>query len=316
MTYLPHIELTYELSAIRERVSKKKKILDNHRPFAPSILNRLKENFTVEWTYNSNHIEGNTLTIAETKLILEDGITVGGKTMREHFEVINHEKAIHFLEDLIDKNEVLTSRDILSVHELVLANIMDDFAGRLRPGMVRIIGANFTPPNARKVPDLLDELIDYVNLNPSKYDLVTLTTLFHHRFVWIHPFNDGNGRTVRLAMNLLLMKHGYPPFYILSRDRKKYISALNQANNKDYNKLLLLMFQAVERSLNIYINSMGGEYEDYLPISNIANDPEVPYGQEYISLLARRGRIDAYKEGKVWLTTKSAIKKYQSNKLK
>lgn len=316
MSYDPKFNFTYELNAIRQRVFKKKQILDDHRPFAPSILERLKEDFTLEWTYNSNHIEGNTLTIAETKLILEDGITIGGKTLREHFEVLNHEKAIHFLEELLNRNEKLRPIDILSIHKLILANISDDFAGRLRPGMVRILGANFTPPNALKVPDLLDELVDYVNTNPSNYDLITLASLFHHRFVWIHPFNDGNGRTVRLAMNLLLMKDGYPPFFILTKDRKKYITALNQANDGDYKKLLLLMFQAVERSLNIYINSMGGDYEDYISTSNIANDPDVPYGQEYLSLLARRGRIDAYKEGRIWLTTKSAIRKYQESKLK
>jgi Fic family protein len=316
MAFNPQIEITYELNAIRQRVFKKKQILDEHRPFAPHVLDRLKEDFTLEWTYNSNHIEGNTLTIAETKLILEDGITVGGKTLREHFEVLNHEKAIHFLEELLDKNERLRPIDLLSIHKLVLANIMDDYAGRLRPGMVRIVGANFTPPNARKVSILLDELVDYIYLNPSNYDLITLTSIFHHRFVWIHPFNDGNGRTVRLAMNLLLMKEGYPPFFILSKDRKKYITALNQANNGDYKKLLLLMFQAVERSLNIYISSLGGEYEDYISTANIANDPDVPYGQEYLSLLARRGRIDAYKEGRVWLTTKSAVRKYQESKLK
>lgn len=316
MSYNPDIQFSYELNEIKQRVSKKKQILDKRRPFAPQILNRLREDFTVEWTYNSNHIEGNTLTIAETKLILEDGITVGGKSLREHFEVINHEKAIHFLESLVDQEQPMRAIDLLSIHALVMANIMDDFAGRLRQGMVRIVGANFTPPNARKVSELLDELVDYINNNPSNFDIITLSTLFHHRFVWIHPFNDGNGRTVRLAMNLLLMQQGYPPCFILTKDRKKYIAALNQANKGDYKKLLLIMFQAVERSLNIYINSMGGDYEDYLPTSSIANDPEVPYGQEYLSLLARKGRIDAYKEGKIWLTTKTAVQNYQQSKLK
>ncbi len=316
MEFDPNVQFTYELNQIRQRISKKKGILDTHRPFAPDILNRLRDDFTLEWTFNSNHIEGNTLSIAETKMILEDGITVGGKTLREHFEVINHEKAIHFLEGLVDQSEVLRSIDILSLHELVLANIMDEYAGRIRPGMVRIVGANFTPPNAQKVPDLLEDLVNYINSNPKGYDIITLATLFHHRFVWIHPFNDGNGRTVRLAMNLLLMREGYPPFFILSKDRKKYITALNHANKGNYQKLLLLMNQAVERSLNIYISSMGGSYDDYIPTANIANDPDVPYGQEYLSLLARRGRIDAYKEGRVWLTTKAAVKNYQNSKLK
>lgn len=313
---LPKITYTYELQELRKRVSAKKGMLDKLRPIPASVLHRLREDFKVEWTYNSNSIEGNTLTVAETKMILEDGITVGGKTLREHFEVINHDKAINYLEELVDSNEEFRTVDLLSLHRLVLTNIMDDFAGRYRPGMVRIVGANFTPPNARKVPDLLNDLVDYININPEEYELLTLATIFHHRFVHIHPFNDGNGRTVRLAMNLLLMREGFPPVFILAKDRKKYIRSLNAANKGDYSGLLLMMYQAAERSLNIYISSVGGDYEDYLPTGMIAEDPEVPYGQEYLSLLARKGRIDAYKEGRVWLTTKSAVKSYESTKLK
>lgn len=316
MAFTPTISFPYDLAEVQDRVRNKKVLLDQKRPIPYAILQRLRDDFAVEWTYNSNHIEGNTLTIAETRLILEDGITVGGKSLREHFEVINHEKAITFLEELVSGDNQLRTIDILSLHRLVMTNIMDDYAGRIRQGMVRIIGANFVPPNARLVPDLLDELIDYVNVNKQSYDLVTLASIFHHRFVWIHPFNDGNGRTVRLAMNMILMKGGYPPSFILTKDRKKYFQALNNANKGDYAKLLLLMYQAVERSLNIYLNSIGGEYEDYEPTGVIAEDPDVPYGQEYLSLLARRGRIDAYKEGRVWYTTKSAIKRYQERKLK
>lgn len=314
--FSPQLELTFEIQEIIERVRHKKAVLDRLRPLSPSVLARLKDDFEVEWTYHSNSIEGNTLTLMETRLVLEQGITIGGKSLREHFEVINHRKSIAFLESLIDKDAPIRSIDILSVHALVLANIMDDFAGRLRPGMVRITGANFTPPNARLVPDLLEELVSYANENPLSLDAISLATVFHHRFVWIHPFNDGNGRTVRLMMNLLLMRAGFPPVIILSQDRRKYFAALNSANNGDYTRLLLMMLQAAERSLNIYISSVGGDYEDYLPTHMIAEEPDIPYGQEYLSLLARRGRIDAYKEGKIWLTTKSAVKAYRDQKLK
>jgi Fic family protein len=316
MSFKPVISLSYVHHELLERLAKKKKLLDSHRPISLQILQRLRADFNVEWTYNSNHLEGNTLTEAETKMILEHGITIGGKTLREHFEVINHEKAILFLEELVAQDIEYRTIDLLSIHELVMANIMDDFAGRLRPGMVRIVGANFVPPNARKVPALIDELVDYVNSNPSNLDVITLASIFHHRFVWIHPFNDGNGRTIRLAMNLLLMRNGYPPAFILTKDRKKYISALNNANKGDYSKLLLIIYQSVERSLNIYISSVGKDYEDYEPTGSIAKDPAVPYSQEYLSLLARRGRIDAYKEGRVWYTTKSAVKAYKKSKLK
>jgi Fic family protein len=142
---------------------------------------------------------------------------------------------------------------------------------------------------------------------------VILASLFHHRFVWIHPFFDGNGRTVRLVMNLLLMRSGFPPAIILKNDRKKYYDALNQANNGSYSKIVLLMIQALERSLDIYL-SIYPDAEEYLPISNIVAEEALPYGQEYISLLARQGKIDAYKEGRDWLTTEAAVKEYMVNR--
>jgi Fic family protein len=192
--------------------------------------------------------------------------------------------------------------------------IEEDFAGRIRNGGVRISGANFVPPNANKVSDLLDELIDFVNTNPLQLNDIELATIFHHKFVWIHPFFDGNGRTVRLAMNLLLMRKGFPPAIILSNDRKKYYEALNQANNGNYQKLMLLMCQAQERTLNIYLSSLPDNDYDFQEISNIVNEPNSPYSQEYISLLARQGKIDAHKEGRNWYTTKKAIEDYIENR--
>ncbi len=141
-----------------------------------------------------------------------------------------------------------------------------------------------------------------------------MATIFHHKFVWIHPFFDGNGRTVRLAMNLLLMNAGFPPAIILSNDRKKYYSALNKANKGDYRKLMLVISQALERTLNIYLNALPDSDDDYKVISNLVQEEAVPYGQDYISLLARQGKIDAYKEGRNWLTSKKAIEDYIQKK--
>jgi len=155
------------------------------------------------------------------------------------------------------------------------------------------------------------QLFHFINDNPDELDVVGLATLLHHRLVWIHPFYDGNGRTARLIMNLLLIQAGYPPAIILKNDRKKYYAALNNANTGDYNKLYLLMAQALERSLNVYL-SIIPDQDDYLPISDIVNEPEIPYGQEYVSLLARRGKIDAYKQGRNWVTTKAAVMDYVS----
>lgn len=303
-----------EFQSTFERLYDKLAVLQQSRPLPAIALRKIKESLTIEWTYNSNSIEGNTLTLRETQMVLQEGITVKGKSLREHFEAKNHEKAIDYLYTLVDEKYVLRSIDILSLHGLVLRMIEDDFAGRIRNGGVRITGANFVPPNATKVSDLLDELIDFVNTNPLGLNDIELATVFHHKLVWIHPFFDGNGRTVRLAMNLLLMRKGFPPAIILKNDRKKYYEALNQANQGNYQKLILLMSQALERTLNIYLSSLPDNDYDFQEISNIVNEPDSPYGQEYISLLARQGKIDAHKEGRNWFTTKKAIEDYMANR--
>lgn len=311
-----NIDLSYreELQSTFERLYHKKQHLQSSRPLPAIALNKIKESLSIEWTYNSNSIEGNTMSLRETQMVLQEGITVKGKSLREHFETHNHDKAIDYLYSIINEEYTLRSIDILSLHGLVLRSIEEDFVGRIRNGGVRITGANFTPPNANKVPDLLDELIDFINTNPLNLNAIELATIFHHKLVWIHPFFDGNGRTVRLSMNLLLMRCGFPPAIILKNDRKKYYEALNQANNGNYQKLTLLMCQSLERTLNIYINALPDNDTEYVEISNLVQEPNMPYGQEYISLLARTGKIDAYKEGRNWLTTREAVEDYISNR--
>lgn len=307
-----NIDLTYreELNPQFTRLYEKHKTLLNSRPLPQASLQKIRESLVIEWTYNSNSIEGNTLSLRETQMVLQEGITIGGKTLREHFEAINHEKAIEHLYSLVNSSYTMRCVDILTLHGYILKNIEDEFAGRIRNAGVRISGANFVPPNAQKVSGMLDELITFINDNPLNLNDIELATIFHHKLVWIHPFFDGNGRTVRLAMNLLLMRKGFPPAIILKTDRKKYYDALNQANGGNYQKLMLLMAQSLERTLNIYITALPGSDYEYREISQIVEEPGFPYGQEYISLLARQGKIDAYKEGRNWLTTNEAIEKY------
>ncbi|PJA07311.1 MAG: Fic family protein [Flavobacteriales bacterium CG_4_10_14_0_2_um_filter_32_8] len=307
------IDLKYreEFKATFNRLTEKVEELNKVRPLSGIALAKIKEAIAIEWTYNSNSIEGNTLNLRETQLVLQEGITIKGKSLREHFEAKNHETAIHYLYSLVKENYQLSSKDILSLHALVLRSIEDEFAGRIRNAGVRISGANFVPPNALKVPQLLDELIEFVNKNSLQLNAIELATVFHHKMVWIHPFFDGNGRTVRLAMNLLLMQKGFPPAIILKNDRKKYYEALNQANKGNYQKLMLLMCQSIERTLNIYLSALPNNDSDYQSITNIVSEPTIPYGQEYISLLARQGKIDAHKEGRNWVTSKKAIENYR-----
>ncbi len=297
-----------ELSQMLDRLATKKSQIDALRPLPPIAIQSITESLTLEWTHHSTGIEGNSLTLQETKVVLGEGMTIKGKSLREHFEVVNHHEAIDFIIGLAKLDYTLTEKDILDVHALVLDKIQRDWAGRFRNSGVRIGGANFVPPNALKVYDLTYELIDWVNAS-NRLNPIVRATVFHHRFVYIHPFFDGNGRAVRLLFNLLLMKDGYPPAIILKNDCKKYYDALNKANQGDYSKLLLLIIQAEERSLNIYLNALTNN-DSYKAIPNIVAESKVPYGQEYISLLARRGKIDAYKENGVWYTSESAIMDY------
>ena len=294
---------------ILKRIKAKKELLSKLRPLPQGALKRLKSELSIEWTYNSNAIEGNTLTLQETRLVLEQGITVKGKNLREHFEAKNHEKAIQFVEELAKPRYALCEKDILRVHSLVLENIETEFAGRFRNGQVRILGANFIPPNFIKVHELVKELVAYVNRNPDKLDPIELVAKLHHRFVWIHPFFDGNGRTARLLMNLVLMKFGYPPAIILKNNRKQYYRALNVANKGSYDPFILLIAQALERTLDLYLECSGVLGSDeYVPLSALAK--KFPYSQEYLSLLARQGKIDAHKKARNWLATEQSVLDY------
>jgi Fic family protein len=278
-----------------DRLSEKKSRLDALRPLPAAAVENIRSGLALEWTFHSNAIEGNTLTLRETRMVVEDGLTIGGKSLREHFEAINHQKAIAFVENLSASARPLSGADILALHALV---------------MQRIAGAGFIPPNALKIEVLLEELIQWANDAHNPPPCIVKAAVFHHRFVWIHPFFDGNGRTARLLSNLLLMKEGFPPAIILKNDRKKYYEALEKANQRNYAKLAFLFMQALERSLDLYLSHLTNSYDDYQPISDIVAEPGFPYGQEYLSLLARQGKIDAFKEGRNWLTSKEAVRRY------
>ncbi len=297
-----------------ERISIKKQELDKKRPLPAIALNRIKEDLYIEWSYNSNSIEGNTLNLNETRMVLNEGMTVKGKSLREHIEITNHHEAIEFVVQLAQKEKSITEKNVLCIHEIVMLKIEKQFAGCYRNGAVRIVGANFVPPNPLKVNLFMENLIHFIQQNPLKLNAIEMAAILHHRFVWIHPFFDGNGRTIRLLMNLYLMQKGFPPAIILKNDRKKYYEGLNQANNGNYNKLFLLIAQSIERSLDIYLMAHPGVNYDYMPITSIIEEEKLPYGQEYLSLLARQGKIDAFKEGRNWYTSKKAVNDYLSNR--
>ncbi len=249
-----------------KKLTEKKKILDKRRPFDVALVKNLEEWFKIKLTYTSNAIEGNTLSRAETALVVEKGLTIGGKTIVEHLEATNHAAALDFIKEQIKrKPSDLRERDILKIHEIILDKIDRENAGIYRRVAVRIAGSAVVMPNPRKVQTLMDEFLSWLE-NETKMHAVELAAEAHYRFVTIHPFTDGNGRTARLLMNMILMMHGYPPAIIRKNDRLNYIKSLEKPqlvngegdSKSDYFKLIAA---AVDRSLNIYLKAIDGEVE-------------------------------------------------------
>lgn len=204
-----------------------KKKLDMYHPFSPITIKNLSEDIILRWTYHSNAIEGNRLTLLETKVVLE-GIAVGGKTLKDHFEAINHRNAIYYVEDIIRKEESFSEWQIRNIHQLILKNIDDDNAGRYRQQNVLISGASTTPPDYTLLNDKMAQLVAWYNSEAHKLHPIERAAKVHADFIGIHPFIDGNGRTSRLLMNLELLKAGYPPCVITVENRLAYYEALDQ----------------------------------------------------------------------------------------
>ena len=300
-----------------DRLERKKTQLDALRPLPAAAVRRLHEQLTVEWIYNSNAIEGNTLTLRETQLILETGLTIGGKSLREHFEVINHRDAIEYVEALCSGQEPVTLFHVRQIHQLVLTRIDDENAGQYRSLPVYITGATHRPPDAWQVPHRMSEWGDWLDDSALSLHTIERAALAHHRLVSIHPFIDGNGRTARLVMNLLLMREGYPPTIIMQTNRRQYYRILAQADEKNETPLVNFVGRAVERSLTLYLDACTprtvapSSKDEWIPLREAARD--VPYSQEYLSLLARKGRLEAIKRGRVWYTTRRAVSAYRAS---
>ena len=211
-----------EIDALKQR-------LDALRPLPPTVVRNLRDELVLNWTYHSNAIEGNTLTLLETKVVLE-GITVGGKLLREHFEAINHRDAIQYVEDVARKLEPLTEWQIRSLHRLVLKQIDDANAGVYRRTNVVIAGARHVPPDMLLVPEKMADLMRCYDEDAAQSHPVLRAAQLHLGFVNIHPFVDGNGRTARLLLNLELIKAGYPAIVLPVQRRLAYYEALDAAH--------------------------------------------------------------------------------------
>jgi excisionase family DNA binding protein len=299
---------------IHQRILAKKMQLDSHRPLSDAILNRLHRNMEIEYIYNSNAIEGNTLTLRETQLVIREGITINGKSLSDHLEAKNHPKAIEYIESLAKQKDIartLQEKDILKIHELIFSGILEN-AGNYRNCQVYIEGCNFTPPSACEIPDLMKELLHWLNNNPEELRPIELAAVFHHKIVSIHPFDDGNGRVSRLLTNLLLINNGYTLTVIKQVDRKKYYGTLQKADNGNLKPFVNFIARCVEQSLDIYLNAIEPSTKKNHFMSLAEASKLTPYSKEYLGLLARKGMIGATKIGRNWQITQDALEQYMA----
>lgn len=241
------------MKEILQRIAQKKAKLDSLRPIPPELEKNLYEWFRVAFTYSSNAIEGNTLSMAETAEVIEKNLTVAGKTITEHLEAHSHAEAIDLVKTIgvVKKRNQINLDDILAIHKMVLQKINIDQAGRLRTVAVRVIGSPIPCPNYLKVPTLMDELV--TSITTAHEALATIAAHAHLQLVYIHPFVDGNGRTARLLMNLLLLQEEYPPVSIDVKDRITYINAIQKALQGDSDDYYRFIYENIERSLDEYI---------------------------------------------------------------
>ena len=201
---------TRDLQALVAQVDDLKLCLDSFRPLNPAQAANLQDAVDIEYTYDSNRIEGNTLTLMETHLVVSKGLTIGGKRLEEHLEAVNHKEAIDFIRDLANRNEDLNDYNLKCVHGLILRGIDSRNAGTYRNVPVHIAGSTYVPPQPYLVPKLMEDLFHFYEANQNGMHPVLLASELHERLVTIHPFIDGNGRTSRLVMNLILLRHGFP----------------------------------------------------------------------------------------------------------
>lgn len=236
-----------------ETIAEKKARLDGLRPLSPEALTNLEHYYDVEITYSSNAIEGNTLSAVETTLVIEKGVTISGKPLKDHLEALDHYDAIRYVRELAREKAPLTESDIRNLHRLVMQRSRPDIAGRYADlaRYVRTEKGRFEFPSPAEIPPLMGEFAKWLT---AATDTPETSFTAHRRLVDIHPFNDGNGRIARLLMNLILIRGGYPPIAVRPEDRPIYIRALQQSQagegTQSFEKLL---YERLDATLAEYL---------------------------------------------------------------
>ena len=232
--------------------------LDAHRPLPPDVVSQIREDMRVRFTYHSNAIEGNTLTMSETKAVLEDGITIGGKSLKEHLEAVGHSHAIDYMEALVQKDGALTERTLKEIHNLILRNIDGANAGTYRRMNVLISGAEYIPPPAERVLEKMEAFFQWYGAVRDTLHPVEFAAHVHADFVNIYPFKNGNGRTARLIMNFELMRAGFPTVIVPVDARPDYYRNLDiAATQGDYLPFVMQIAELAQKSFAPYWALLG-----------------------------------------------------------
>ena len=287
-----------------KRIEEKKKRLDDIRPLPKDALKKLLEDIRLRHTYHSDAIEGNTLTLQETKLVLEEGVTIGGKSLKDHVEAKNDADAFDLMIKMVHAKKQISQDIIQEIHEIVTKGILKE-SGKYRTSNIRIAGLKTTLPSYSKIINLMQVYIS--NIQKLKLHPIKKAAFIHYELVRIHPFLDGNGRVSRLITNLYLMKMGYPPIILKKEDRQKYYQVLKRADDGDLSFFANFIAKAVHETLMYYLSSFIDD-EGLISLKEIAEFST--YTQEYLSLRARQNKLDAVKIENVWYSSKRALKDY------
>ena len=251
-----------EIAALLQKCDALKARLSSVRPLPPAALKKIEEAFNIEYTYESNRIEGNTLTLQETELVVNEGVTIAGKSMREHLEAINHAEAIDYIRDFAKSNMEISERTIREIHALVLHGIDRENAGRYRFVSVMILGSRHTPPQPYLIGKQMEDfMLHFQDMEKEKVHPVLIAAYLHDELVRIHPFIDGNGRTSRLLMNLYLLRKGYTIVNLKGSSEEKlaYYTALEASHlDRHPEKFQKLVAEAEVASLERYLSIVGG----------------------------------------------------------
>lgn len=246
--------LLHDCDTLKERLSEL-------RPLPADALQKIEEAYNIEYTYESNRIEGNTLTLQETELVVNEGVTIAGKSMREHLEAINHAEAIDYIREFAKSDIEISERTIKEIHALVLHGINRENAGRYRTVPVMISGSTHVPPQPYLIEKLMEDFIlSFRELETEGTNPVLIAAYLHDELVRIHPFIDGNGRTSRLLMNLYLLRKGYTLVNLKGSDNDKlaYYKALEASHTKKQPKAFqALVAEAEKVSLLRYLSILG-----------------------------------------------------------